>query len=295
MKTHLLIIDAQNDFCDLPADWLPIDPLEAIATDPAHLVPTLPVPGSHADMQRLSTLLREAGPRIDAVTVTLDSHARIGIERPGFWRTREEATVPPFTPITLAAFEAGEFTPWQEADRPIARDYLSELERRSRYTLMVWPEHCVVGTWGHALHAGVDAALAYWERTRHEAATRVLKGRNPYTEHYSAIAAEVPRAGETDTLPNAELLARLGQADTLFVAGEAGSHCVKATVEDIAEYLGAADMRKLVLITDCMSPVAGFEAHQRQFLADMRARGARLCTAAEALLLLRKDPSTTSC
>ena len=26
-RHHLLIIDAQNDFCDLPADWCPIDPV----------------------------------------------------------------------------------------------------------------------------------------------------------------------------------------------------------------------------------------------------------------------------
>jgi len=284
---HLLIIDAQNDFCDLPAAWLPTDPVSTPGSDSARVAPALPVPGSHADMQRLAGLLRDAGGAIDAVTLTLDSHPRIGIERPGFWRTRDGRAVSPFTQITRAAFEAGDYLPWQAADRTIARDYLAELERRARYTLMVWPEHCVVGTWGHAIHAEVDAALGQWERVRHANAARVLKGRNPYTEHYSAIAAEVPRAGEPDTLPNADLLARLARAHRILVAGEAGSHCVKATVEDVADYLGPTDVRKLVLIADCMSPVSGFEAHQRIFLADMQARGARLCTTAEALALVR--------
>lgn len=39
---HLLVIDPQNDFCDLPASWLPVDPASGGALQPA-----LPVAGSH--------------------------------------------------------------------------------------------------------------------------------------------------------------------------------------------------------------------------------------------------------
>jgi nicotinamidase/pyrazinamidase len=42
-----------------------------------------------------------------------------------------------------------------------------------------------------------------------------------------------------------------------------------------------------VLLTDCMSPVGGFEAQHQAFLDDMRAQGVRLMTSGEALLLLR--------
>jgi len=41
-----------------------------------------------------------------------------------------------------------------------------------------------------------------------------------------------------------------------------------------------------VLLTDCMSPVAGFEAQHQAFLDAMRARGVRLATSNEALGLL---------
>jgi nicotinamidase-related amidase len=55
----------------------------------------------------------------------------------------------------------------------------------------------------------------------------------------------------------------LRQSSTLVIAGEASSHCVRATTEHIVEHWGSNDFSRIVLLTDCMSPVAGFEAaHQ---------------------------------
>ena len=47
--TQLLIIDPQNDFCDLPLSWQPHAPLTGYI-----IAPALPVAGAHADMQRLA-------------------------------------------------------------------------------------------------------------------------------------------------------------------------------------------------------------------------------------------------
>jgi nicotinamidase-related amidase len=60
-------------------------------------------------------------------------------------------------------------------------------------------------------------------------------------------------------------------------------------VEDIARQFGPARRGRLVLLTDCMSPVAGFEAQQQAFLAAMADQGIRLATAAEALIELREN------
>jgi hypothetical protein len=40
-------------------------------------------------------------------------------------------------------------------------------------------------------------------------------------------------------------------------------------------------LSKLVLLTDCISPVGGFEAQQAEFLAAMQARGVRLAVSTE--------------
>lgn len=278
---QLLLIDPQNDFCDLPASWLPADPSTG-----AQLQPALPVAGAHADMLRVARLIREGSGGIGGITITLDSHHRFDIAHPTFWQTRDGAGVPPFTSITAAQVNAGDYRPRDPAALPRALAYIHELERRGRYTLMVWPVHCEIGSWGHNVHAAVKGAYNAWEDGQLRVVEKIGKGSNPWTEHYSAIQAEVPDADDPATLLNMPLVASLDRADLIVIAGEASSHCVKATTEHIAANLPSGRPAKLVLVTDCMSPVAGFEAQHQAFLQDMGNRGAQLRTSAEMLSIL---------
>jgi nicotinamidase/pyrazinamidase len=152
---------------------------------------------------------------------------------------------------------------------------------------MVWPVHCEIGTWGHNVHADVQAACNAWEERHLSAVAQVYKGTNPWTEHYSAMQAEVPDATDPDTQLNQALLAELDQADVLLIAGEASSHCVKATTEHIVAHLPSGRLNRIMLLSDCMSPVGGFEAQAEGFLADMRQRGVQLGSSADALALLQ--------
>lgn len=274
---QLLVIDPQNDFCDLPAAWQPTDVRSGQRTAPA-----LPVAGAHADMQRLAQFIANQGGQLDAITLTLDSHQRFDIAHPGFWQTGAGADVTPFTPITAAQVRAGEFTPRSPAALPRTLQYLDALEAQGRYTLMVWPVHCEVGSWGHGVHADVLAACGAWQLRRQRAVRNVFKGTNPWTEHYSAIEAEVPDAADASTALNTALLQQLGQADVLLIAGEASSHCVRSTTEHIVQHLprlqSGWQASRVVLLTDGMSPVAGFETQHQAFLDGMRAAGAQLAT-----------------
>ena len=280
--TQLLIIDPQNDFCDVPARYRPVDPLTGVAVAPA-----LPVAGAHADMQRTAALIRAAGAALDDITVTLDSHHHVDIAHPTFWRRADGAAVTPFTTITAAQVRAGAFQPRDPAALPRTLAYLDELESRGRYTLMVWPVHCEIGTWGHGVHADVRAAYNQWEESQLRGVRKLTKGENPWTEHYSAIQAEVPDAADEHTQMNTAFLADLDRAGLLLIAGEASSHCVRATTEHIVANLPGGRPERVVLLTDCMSPVGGFEAQHSAFLGEMRAKGVRLMTSAEALSLLR--------
>lgn len=265
---HLLIVDPQNDFCDLPEAYLPTDPLTGRPLQPA-----LPVPGAHADMQRLARFIEATASALTSITVTLDSHHRLDIAHPTFWRARDGGPVAPFTPITAAQLRAGEFQPRHDDDLPRTLAYLDELEARGRYTLMVWPVHCEIGTWGHNVHADLRAAYARWEDDRQFIVRKVPKGANPWTEHYSALMAEVPDAGDPRSQLNRNLLDSLDRAELILVGGEAGSHCVRATVEHMAEHLPGGNLSRIVLLTDCMSPVEGFADAQASFLQRMRDLG----------------------
>ena len=279
---QLLVVDAQNDFCDLPLAWHPTDPASG-----TRIAPSLPVAGAHADLRRLAGLIDAVGDALSHVTVTLDSHHRLDIAHPVFWQAGDGGDVTPFTAITSAQVRDGAYRPRRADALPRVLDYLDALEARGRYTLMVWPIHCQIGTWGHNLHADVRAACDRWEERRLGALTAVFKGANPWTEHYSALQAEVPDADDPATALNHPLLGALDRADVLLVAGQASSHCVRATVEDLVDHLPGGRPDRLVLLTDCMSPVAGFEPQAAAFVEAMRSRGVRTATAAEAIARLR--------
>jgi nicotinamidase/pyrazinamidase len=275
---HLLIIDPQNDFCDLPDDYLPLDPVSQRKSSPA-----LPVAGAHADMLRLAQLIDRGGAGITDISLTLDSHHRLDIAHPGFWHAADKQAVPPFTQISAAEVRAGKYLPHDAEALSRTLSYLDELERAGRYQLMVWPVHCEIGSWGQNVHADVRAAYNRWEDAARRIAAKLSKGANPWTEHYSAVKAEVPDPNDPDTQLNRGFIDTLARADQILIAGEAGSHCVKATTEHIVEHFGARNAEKLVLITDCISPVNGFEAQYQSFLQDMQARGLRLAQSAEIL------------
>lgn len=268
MRAKLLIIDPQNDFCDLPES-------------------ALPVPGASADLARLAAFIQALGPRLTGLGLTLDSHPQVAIERVSFWEDEAGRPIAPFTELTEAQVRAGAFRPRNGALLSQVLGYLHALEERGRYRLMVWPVHCVVGTWGHNVYEPLAAQLAAWEERTQTPVLKVLKGLNPMTEQYSAVRAEVPRPDDPRTFTNQELVdwAHPGQG-WLCTAGEASSHCVRATWLDLLDDLSPEECSRTVFLTDCMSPVPGFEAAADDFLTEARARGARTLSSTDALGLI---------
>jgi nicotinamidase/pyrazinamidase len=280
---HLLIIDPQNDFCDLPASYVP-----------AGAAPALPVPGAHADMLRVAGLIEAGGAGLAGISITLDAHHRIDIAHPAFWKSGAGAAVSPFTEICAADVAAGTYLPRDARALPRVMAYLQALETAGRYKLMVWPTHCEIGTWGQNVHAAVRAAYNRWEETTLSSVTKLNKGSNPWTEHYSAIQAEVPDADDDSTQMNTGFVRMLAESDKVYITGEAGSHCVRATTEHIVQNWDPAQLAKLVLVTDCMSPVAGFEAQHQEFISAMTARGVQLARAADVLAELTANANNQS-
>ncbi|CDT30648.1 conserved hypothetical protein [Sphingobacterium sp. PM2-P1-29] len=90
----------------------------------------------------------------------------------------------------------------------------------------------------------------------------IYKGQNPYTEMYGIIKAEY----DPDHYINYEVLNAVSQFDAIYMAGQASSHCVLASVTQILEHF--ADHReitsRITLLEDCMSPIAGYEESTRQ-------------------------------
>ena len=261
-RTVLLIIDPQNDFCDLPGA-------------------ALPVTGANADLGRLAALIDRAGRGFDAIHVSLDSHHPVDIAHPRWWVNAAGESPAPFTQILPDNVRSGVWRARDPTRQAHSMSYLNALAVGDRYRLVVWPEHCLIGSWGHGIHDAVKRALDAWARAEMKTVDYVFKGRNPGTEHYSALCAEVPDPADPDSGLNRTLVDALAGADTVLIAGEALSHCVASSVRDLAAELPAGPLDKLVLLTDCSSPVPGFETLGAAFVDDLRGRGMRLCRSTE--------------
>lgn len=272
-NVHLLMVDPQNDFCDIGPDRQPPHPLRPSE----RLAPALPVAGADADMQRLARWLRENSERIARIHVTLDSHQPFDIAHPTFWRDAHGAHPLPMTLIDLAEVQAGRWRAADAARQGRALEYLQALQRAGKQH-MIWPEHCIVGGWGHNVHAHVADALWHWSRQHQRDVNYVLKGLNPLTEHFSAFEAEVTDPTDPGTHYNRGLHDALAPADVLLVAGEALSHCVASSVRSLVARLKPAQIGHIVLLTDCMSSVPGLEALGQAFLNEMTDRGVKRTT-----------------
>jgi nicotinamidase-related amidase len=278
-RIHLVIIDPQNDFCDLPECYRPF----VVGSASERLAPALPVAGAHGDMLRIASLIRDGGAGLTDISVTLDSHHHVDIAHPTFWQRGDGGAVSPFTTIRADDVRCKRFLPRRSVALPRVLAYLEALEANGRYEHMVWPVHCEIGSWGNNVHEVVRRACNAWEEARASQVAKVVKGTNPWTEHYSAIRAEVPIDGDEDTQLNVSFIEQLKQADRILICGEAGSHCVKATTEHIVENFAVDDLGKLMLLSDCMSPVAGFEPQHAEFISHMRQRGVEVARAGDFL------------
>jgi len=270
LKIHLLVIDPQNDFCDITGA-------------------TLPVSGANADMQRLAAMIDRVGYKFEDIHVTMDSHRLIDIAHPAFWQDANGNPPSPFTLIFPDDIRSGIWTPRNLGFKARALAYTEALAATGKYVLCIWPPHCLIGTWGHNVQSDLNAALQRWSEKEFAMVDYVTKGSNPWTEHYGAMMAEVPDPEDPSTDLNMDFIKMLRDADIILIAGEAGSHCVKSTVDQIAEHIGEEHVKKFYLLTDCISPVGAvpggpdFPAIYKDWLVDMEKRGMTLTTSVDFL------------
>jgi len=257
-RIDLLIIDPQVDFCD-PSG-------------------SLYVQGAENDMANVASMIDRFGSKIKMIHVTLDCHHWIDVAHPAMWSDSNGNHPAPFTIITTQEIRDGKWKPIFPSLTQRFIDYCAALDASGKFPLCIWPPHCLIGSVGNTVLPVLFDALKKWEEVSNKNVDYVTKGSNAFTEHYSAVKAEVADPTDPTTQLNTKLIQTLMDADKILIAGEAGSHCVKNTVEDIADGFGNDSyVQKMVMLTDGVSPVISpfvdFPAIQAQFIADMVARG----------------------
>ncbi len=253
-RYQLFIIDPQRDFCEPDGG--------------------LYVPGAEKDIARLSALIRRNVDAFDAVHITLDSHHRVHIANPIWWLDSNGNHPDPFTQIDATEVESGKWRAYNPAFQQRSLDYVRALTAQGRYTLTIWPYHCLIGSSGAAVAPELFETLRLWEE-RFAVVNAIAKGSNIFTEHYSAVRADVTDPEDPSTMLNTGLInaLRAGPDRPILVAGEALSHCVANTIRDVANEFSPEELRNIILLEDACSNASGFEALGRDFLIEMSARG----------------------
>ena len=254
-RTHLLLIDAQNTFC-IPEFELYVGGRSGR--------------GAVEDNIRLCEFIYRNLANITHITATLDTHRAMQIFHAIFFVDQDGNHPAPYSDIHVAALTNGrwkfnpaladEFNLAPEYGQQMLIHYAEELEKKGKYALTVWPYHALLGGIGHALVSSVEEALFFHSIARNTQYEIEMKGDKPFTENYSAIGPEVLTGpmGETLGAHNSKFIEQLQQVDKLIIAGQAKSHCVAWTVQDLLNDIQATDpalAKKVYLLEDCSSPV----------------------------------------
>jgi nicotinamidase-related amidase len=263
----LLVVDMQVDFC--------------------HERGALHIPGAVDDLRRLIAFIYRNAERLTRITCSLDSHQPFQIFHPAWWMDAAGRHPAPFTVIASADVAKGRWRPVFEPDW--SREYVGRLDREAKKQLTIWPYHVPIGGVGNALDPELWSAVFWHAVARRSQPTWWTKGSLPETEHYSILKPEIEIPGAHQGALNIDFLDSLEKSDELIIAGEAASHCVLETVEDLAEaFRGRPDqLAKIRILTDCTSPVRhpeiDFAAIARRRFADFESLGMRLATSADPI------------
>jgi nicotinamidase-related amidase len=268
-RTDLLLIDLQRDFC-LPEGALYVGGRSGR--------------GAVEDTARIAAFIHRNLGALDRIVPTFDTHTPLQIFHRSFWADADGRPPQPFTVITeemlaggtlrpspgvlalLPADVAAEGAAWVERQ---LLHYVRSLARQGRNTLIIWPDHCLIGSEGHAMPGLVQEAWRFHAVLRNAPTPVIIKGDDPWSESYSAFGPEVPDRWDGGRLVRPQddsALLELLRTDRIVVAGQAASHCVRWSVDDLLTRMRALDPAlpgRVFVLRDCMSAVVGLDAEGR--------------------------------
>ena len=254
-KICLVAVDVQNTFC-IPGFELFVGGRSGT--------------GAVDDNRRLCEFTYRNLDVITQIAPTMDTRQAMQIFHAVFWVNDQGEHPAPYTLISAEDVETGrwKFNPALGHSLGINEDYARRhllnytrtLKEGGKYDLAIWPYHAMLGSIGHALVPAVEEAVFFHSIARCSQPNFQVKGDNPFTEHYSVLGPEVLEGpdGEPMAQKNVRFIEELLQFDAVVIAGQAKSHCVAWTIDDLLQDISVRDKRlaeKVYLLEDCTSPV----------------------------------------
>ncbi len=254
-KMCLVAVDVQNTFC-IPGFELYVGGRSGT--------------GAVDDSRRLCEFIYRNLDVITQICPTMDTHQAMQIFHSLYLVSENGEHPPPFTLVSAEDVEKGiwRFNPALAFSFGIEAEfgqrhllyYTRMLKEGGKYDLTIWPYHGMLGGIGHALVASVEEAAFFHCVARYSQTDFHVKGDRPFTEHYSVLGPEVLEgpSGEPIGQKSEKFLNKLLQFDAVVIAGQAKSHCVAWTIDDLLRNILTRDRRlaeKVYLLEDCTSAV----------------------------------------
>ncbi|MBI3989481.1 MAG: isochorismatase [candidate division NC10 bacterium] len=251
----LVAVDVQNTFC-IPGFELYVGGRSGT--------------GAVDDNRRLCEFIYRNLAVMTQICPTMDTHQAMQIFHSIFLVNDKGEHPAPFTLISTEEVEKGvwKFNPALcqslQIDEVYGQrhllHYTRTLKQGGKYDLTIWPYHAMLGGIGHALVSAVEEAIFFHSVARYSQPGFQIKGDHPLTEHYSVLGPEVLEDpdGKPIGQKNVKFIEQLLQFDAVIIAGQAKSHCVAWTIDDLLEDVFVRDKRlaeKVYLLEDCTSPV----------------------------------------
>jgi nicotinamidase-related amidase len=145
---------------------------------------SMSIPGSSADATRLSNMIRDHVEDIAEIYVSLNSRHKTHITNPNCWRDDFGKKPPPMTVITQTDILLGKYRSRLPDHQERYLEYVTSLELSGKEDMILWPDHCLIGTEGHAVIPVVNDALQEWAGVNMRTIDYITKGSNCFTEMY---------------------------------------------------------------------------------------------------------------
>jgi nicotinamidase-related amidase len=254
-KICLMLVDLQNTFC-IPGFELFVGGRSGT--------------GAVKDNRRLCKFIYNHLDVITEICPTMDTHLLLQIFH-AIFLTNDQGEHP--APFSLISEEDIQQEKWKfnpaiapslhteaTAGQQHLRHYVHQLKEGGKYDLTIWPYHAMLGGIGHALVSSVEEAIFFHSVARQSQPDFQVKGNNPWTENYSVLRPEVLEGADRQPIAerNTRLINKLLNFDAVIIAGQAKSHCVAWTIEDLLNEMaphGRQLAEKVYLLEDCTSPV----------------------------------------
>jgi nicotinamidase-related amidase len=251
----LLPVDVQNTFC-IPGFELFVGGRSGT--------------GAVDDNRRLVQFIYRNLGVITQLCPTMDTHQAMQIFHSVFYINDKGEHPSPFTLISEEDIKNGvwRFNPLaghmlginEVAAQRHLLHYTRKLKEGGRYDLTIWPYHAMLGGIGYALVSSIEEAIFFHTIARYSQPDFQIKGNIPQTENYSVLGPEVLEDAEGREIAqrNTDFIQKLLEFDVVIIAGQAKSHCVAWTIDDLLGDILVRDKKlaeKVYLLEDCTSPV----------------------------------------